>query len=155
MAKKKIKDYMTKICSSCSKTPCNCSMKEENEPTHIVTFQKGDVVGARRRRAVYVNAKNESDAVQKAKKEFPEHKKEGFKLNHVQTMSEENMSEEHDYEYEMARNQLATSSRSIERLMGMLKGEGNLEAWVQSKLTLAADYLDTVADYMESDKKTK
>jgi len=35
----------------------------------------------------------------------------------------------------------------------MLKGEGNLEAWVQSKLTMAADYLDTVADYMESDKK--
>jgi hypothetical protein len=61
--------------------------------------------------------------------------------------------EEHDYEYEMARNQLATSSRSIERLMGLLKGEGNLEAWVQSKLTTAADYLDTVADYMESDKK--
>jgi phosphopantetheine adenylyltransferase len=63
--------------------------------------------------------------------------------------------EEHDYEYEMARNQLATSSRSIERLMGLLKGEGNLEAWVQSKLTTAADYLDTVADYMESDRKSK
>ena len=150
MAKKKIKDYMAKSCSSCSKTPCNCSMKEEAEPTHIVTFQKGDVVGARRRRSVYVNAKDEGDAVEKAKKEFPEHKKEGFKLDHIHTMSEE-----HDYEYEMARNQLATSSRSIERLMGMLKGEGNLEAWVQSKLTMAADYLDTVADYMESDKKTK
>ena len=65
------------------------------------------------------------------------------------------MKEEHDYEYEMARNQLTTASRSIERLMGMLKGEGNLEAWVQSKITLAADYLDTVADYMESEKKTK
>jgi len=63
--------------------------------------------------------------------------------------------EEHDYEYEMARNQLTTASRSIDRLMGMLKGEGNLEAWVQAKLTLASDYLDTVADYMESDKKTK
>lgn len=64
-------------------------------------------------------------------------------------------SEEHDYEYEMARNQLATASRSIERLMSMLKGDGNLEGWVQSKITMATDYLDTAADYMESDKKTK
>jgi hypothetical protein len=65
------------------------------------------------------------------------------------------MKEEHDYEYEMARNQLATASRSIERLMSMLKGDGNLEGWVQSKITMATDYLDTAADYMESDKKTK
>ena len=30
------------------------------------------------------------------------------------------------------------------------KGEGNLEAWVQSKITKAADYIDTAADYVDS-----
>jgi hypothetical protein len=32
----------------------------------------------------------------------------------------------------------------------MGKGEGNVEAWVQSKITKAADYLDTAADYVAS-----
>jgi len=80
-------------------------------------------------------------------------KRQAAKADKAQADVQKLTKEEHDYEYEMARNQLATSSRSIERLMSMLKGEGNLEAWVQSKLTMAADYLDTVADYMESDKK--
>ena len=29
-------------------------------------------------------------------------------------------------------------------------GEGNIEAWVQSKITKAADYLDSAADYIDS-----
>ena len=82
-------------------------------------------------------------------------KRQAAKADKAQADVQKLTKEEHDYEYEMTRNQLTTASRSIERLMGMLKGEGNLEAWVQSKLTMAADYLDTVADYMESDKKTK
>ena len=32
----------------------------------------------------------------------------------------------------------------------MGKGEGELKAWVQSKITKAADYIDTAADYVES-----
>ena len=56
-----------------------------------------------------------------------------------------------DYEYGMARNELATAKRAIDRLNTIMgKGEGNLEAWVQSKITKASDYLDTVADYLES-----
>jgi hypothetical protein len=31
-----------------------------------------------------------------------------------------------------------------------MKGEGNIEAWVQSKITKAADYIDTAADYIDS-----
>jgi hypothetical protein len=37
--------------------------------------------------------------------------------------------------------------------MKHLKGEGQLEAWVQSKITKGSDYLDTVADYMDSLKE--
>jgi hypothetical protein len=56
-----------------------------------------------------------------------------------------------DSEYDMARNELETAKRAIDRLKTKMgKGEGELEAWVQSKITKASDYLDTVADYIES-----
>jgi len=39
---------------------------------------------------------------------------------------------------------------AIERINKHVQGEGDLDAWVQSKITRATDYLDTVADYMDS-----
>ena len=50
----------------------------------------------------------------------------------------------------MARNQLMTAQRAIASLLPMMKGNGDMEAWVQSKLTQGAEMLDTVADYMKS-----
>jgi len=68
-----------------------------------------------------------------------------------------------DHEYSMARSELSTIIGAAKRLRKkMAKGEGNIEAWVQSKITKAADYIDTAADYVdsgemneESDKKGK
>ena len=54
-----------------------------------------------------------------------------------------------DFEFSMARGELKTAQDAVKRLMGKLKGEGDLEAWVQSKITKAAEYLDTVADHMD------
>jgi hypothetical protein len=56
-----------------------------------------------------------------------------------------------DYEHEMARREMAIAMSAIERINRHLQGEGDIEAWVQSKLTRATDYLDTVADYMDSE----
>jgi hypothetical protein len=53
-----------------------------------------------------------------------------------------------DQEFSMARGELKTAQAAITRLMTKLKGEGDLEAWVQSKITKAAEYLDTVADHL-------
>jgi len=55
-----------------------------------------------------------------------------------------------DYEYSMARSELKTAQSAISRLMKKLQGEGDLEAWIQSKITKASDYIDTVADYIDS-----
>ena len=56
-----------------------------------------------------------------------------------------------DEEYSMARSELKTIADAVKRLnMKVGKGEGNLEAWVQSKITKAADYIDTAADYINS-----
>ena len=60
------------------------------------------------------------------------------------------MSEKKDHEYSMARAQLATVMSAAKRLRSKMKGEGELEAWVQSKITKAADYLDSAADYVDS-----
>ena len=56
-----------------------------------------------------------------------------------------------DYEHEMARREMAIAMNAIQRITKHLNGEGEIEAWVQSKLTRATDYLDTVADYMDSE----
>jgi len=53
-------------------------------------------------------------------------------------------------EYSMVRRELSVSMTAIERINKHVQGEGDLEAWVQSKITRATDYLDTVADYMDS-----
>ena len=61
-----------------------------------------------------------------------------------------NMPEEKDHEYSMARSELDTIMNATKRLKKKMKGEGNIEAWVQSKITKAADYIDTAADYIDS-----
>ena len=56
-----------------------------------------------------------------------------------------------DEEYSMVRSELGTLMDAAKRLNAKVgKGEGNLEAWVQSKITKAADYIDTAADYVAS-----
>ena len=61
------------------------------------------------------------------------------------------MEESKDYEGKMARNQLNTMERAIKSLRKKLGNDHEeLPAWVQSKITKATDYIDTVADYMDS-----
>jgi hypothetical protein len=56
-----------------------------------------------------------------------------------------------DEEYSMARSELKTIVNAVKRLQSKVgRGEGDLEAWVQSKITKAADYIDTAADYVNS-----
>lgn len=56
-----------------------------------------------------------------------------------------------DEEYSMARSEIENMQNAINILKTKVgKGEGNLEAWVQSKITKAADYIDTAADYLNS-----
>ena len=55
-----------------------------------------------------------------------------------------------DHEHSMIRSELATIRKAVDRLNKKVKGEGNVEAWVQSKITKAADYIDSAADYLDS-----
>lgn len=69
----------------------------------------------------------------------------------VATVHPGNFNEEKDHEYSMARAEISKVISAANRLRKKVKrGEGNIEAWVQSKITKAADYIDTAADYMDS-----
>ena len=59
---------------------------------------------------------------------------------------------EYDYEGDMAKDDLETIVRAARRLTGMLDDNENMPEWVQSKINKAADYVDTAADYIESNK---
>jgi hypothetical protein len=60
---------------------------------------------------------------------------------------------EYDYEGDQARDQMNTIVRAARRLDGLLDDNENMPEWVQMKVTLAADYLDTAADYIESNQE--
>jgi hypothetical protein len=48
----------------------------------------------------------------------------------------------------MAMSQLKSISRNADHLCGMMKPDTDLPEWVQSKITLAQDYMQTAHDYM-------
>ena len=60
---------------------------------------------------------------------------------------------EYDYEGDMAKSQLRSIIANAKRAHDMLEDDTNMAEWVQSKITLAADYISTVADYMQSELK--
>ena len=55
---------------------------------------------------------------------------------------------EYDYEGDMAISQLKSIMRNAESLLSMLEPNSNLPEWVQSKITLAEDYIVTAHNYM-------
>jgi hypothetical protein len=57
--------------------------------------------------------------------------------------------EELDYEGEMAKSELRNIIQNAEELFNMLDEDTQLEAWVQSKLTKANDYLSSVTQYLK------
>ena len=71
----------------------------------------------------------------------------------VSQVKEAKDEEEYGYEGDMAMNQLKTIIRHSEYLMDMMKPDTDLPEWVQSKITLATDYIQTAADYMYSELK--
>jgi hypothetical protein len=55
-----------------------------------------------------------------------------------------------DYEGEMAISQLKALVERANNIISMLKPTSKLEGWVQSKITLADDYIVSVHDYLKN-----
>ena len=60
---------------------------------------------------------------------------------------------EYDYEGDMAKSQLRSIIANAQTVHDMLEDNTNIAEWVQSKITLSADYMGTVRDYMQANKK--
>ena len=68
-------------------------------------------------------------------------------------LAKEKVAESHDpheygYEGEMAENQFTALKHAIRELESMISRDDDLPEWVQSKITLATDYIETVRDYL-------
>jgi len=68
------------------------------------------------------------------------------------TLNEDHVPEVDD-EGRMALYQLKSMRDKIDRMIGMIQNDDQFEGWVQSKITLADDYITTISDYLENLKK--
>lgn len=59
---------------------------------------------------------------------------------------------EYDREGDMSKDQLRTIDSAAEELYAIINANENLPEWVQAKITLAMDYIDTARDYLKSNK---
>ena len=98
-----------------------------------------------RRRAQEYMTKIRADVDAKMKKD-----KEGIKEENNGTEADEG---EYGYEGDMAMSQLKSIIRNAKGLHDLLEPQTDLPEWVQSKITLAADYIQTAADYWRSEKE--
>jgi hypothetical protein len=71
--------------------------------------------------------------------------------HHASEVKEAKEKSEYDYEGDMARGQLQSIIMNAQRVHDMLEDNDNLPEWVQSKITLAEDYISTVSNYMSSE----
>jgi hypothetical protein len=72
-------------------------------------------------------------------------------VDNMAAMKEAKDPREYDYEGDMAKSQLRSIIANAQAVHDMLKDDTNMAEWVQSKITLSADYISTVRDYMASE----
>jgi hypothetical protein len=70
-------------------------------------------------------------------------------------LNDKNLEEEEEPgdESSMARSELLAIVKDAKSIMSKVKGNKELEAWTQSKITKSADYMNAVADYMDNEGK--
>jgi len=103
----------------------------------------------------HVASVNGSDGRPLHSAEFKSFKDAHAFINKSHNIKEAKDNKEYGYEGEMALNQLETLTRCAEMIKDMLKPDTDLPEWVQSKITLATDYIQTAADYLYSESEVK
>ena len=74
------------------------------------------------------------------------------KLKYAQPIKEDDHLQSND-ESSMAQAQLKSIQSNASKLMDIIGDDEQLDAWIQSKLTKAEDYLDAAAGYLESEEQ--
>lgn len=145
------------------KTQMNKLRKEETElgeavhrigltvtdPDHPMVSKRKETI----QKTVRVTSDSKDNAIKSA---IAHHKRKGYKVHdhhYIGTVNEAKDAREYDYEGDMAKSQLRSIIANAQQVHDMLQDDTNMAEWVQSKITLAADYISTVADYMQSEVK--
>ena len=132
--------------SEVAKDSASAVEEEENKKyTHIVKHIKtGNVVGK------YTSLKAATRAADKKDNAYGgyAHQVDYIRDDYIREAKEKT---EYDYEGDMARGQLQSIIMNAQRVHDMLEDNDNLPEWVQSKITLAEDYISTVSNYMASE----
>lgn len=90
-------------------------------------------------------------AAQKAGAKDPQFYKQIKDMKPGDTITAEDHHEDPNDESDMAKVQLANVIHYAQELLTMIKDGQQLDAWVQSKLTIAFDYIDSVKHYLEGE----
>jgi len=86
--------------------------------------------------------------------EPPKHKKPKEEyMENLQYKLIREMNNNLDDEGAMAKGQLKSMYRKAKRLYRMLDDYDQLDGWVQSKLTIATDHVDTIYDFLRNNKQ--
>lgn len=73
-------------------------------------------------------------------------------MTREQGVAEDYDRDEYDEEGEMAQSQARTIEDAAQELQAILDADENLPEWVQKKITLAMDYIDTARDYLKANR---
>jgi hypothetical protein len=139
-------------------TPENQALKASRKPinghpTNEETVQEDKMTTTKDKTGKLVSFKYEGDWKKSTEKKEGSGKAANLAGQAMQKMAQANEAKdpaEYDQEGDMAKTQLRSIKYHADELHEMLSDNDNLPEWVQSKLTLAQDYLQTVCDYMYS-----
>ena len=126
------------------------AVKEER---HMPSFQQ--LRSSLEEKTLTPAEKNKREEIVKAMERetpgMPMAKKMAIATAQAKKVTEAKDSREYDYEGDMSKSQLRSIIANAQTVHDMLEDNTNMAEWVQSKITLAADYISTVADYMQSE----
>ena len=94
-----------------------------------------------------------AQAIHRSNPDMPMAKKMAIATAQAKKVAEALDPHEYDYEGDMAKSQLRSIIANAQTVHDMLEDNTNIAEWVQSKITLSADYISTVRDYMQSNKE--
>jgi hypothetical protein len=93
----------------------------------------------------------QSKAYAEVEKKHGKEMRNSLEAFHKKNMNEEKDEREYDYEGEMVKSDLRSIMANAERITDLLEDDDNLPEWCQNKITLAEDYISTVANYLTAE----
>jgi hypothetical protein len=93
----------------------------------------------------------QSKAYAEVEKKHGKEMRNSLEAYHKKNMNEEKDEREYDYEGEMVKSDLRSIMANAERITDLLEDDDNLPEWCQNKVTLAEDYISTVANYLTAE----